>query len=248
VGAALALAAGARAALARLPRPLASAAGLLALAGFALIETRNGALRERATRDALPVDRTVRDAALLSNALPALRAAGLPAGTAVGFVNPIPRRRFDLVTGAPTREQDLGQRAPYLPLEAALRGGETLRLFLPGLVDRGFATTIPREWTDVECFLFEQRGYLERWGRGANALMRQGEFQLAAGAWEDAAASFRRARELADTLREATYGEMVALSALDRGREADALADQFLKCWPDDPRAPEIRAVRAAGR
>ncbi len=63
-----------------------------------------------------------------------------------------------------------------------MRDGRALRLFLPRLRYAGFADTIPDGWEDVECFLFEQRGYLRAWGRGAAARARQREWIAAANA------------------------------------------------------------------
>jgi len=123
-----------------------------------------------------------------------LQAATLPAGTEVGFVNPVARPRFDLVRAAPTRAGDFDRRRSYLPLEEVLKDGRALRLFTPGLVSKGFAVTIPDEWADVECFLYEQRGYLRRWGRGRTALMEQGMWQRSLGQFAGAESSFARAR------------------------------------------------------
>jgi hypothetical protein len=245
-GGALAIAMAGRGLIERLPRRLGAAIALAALAAFAWIEAGNVATRERAARDALPVDRTMREAMLLRNAISDLRAAALPVGTGVVFVNPLPERRFDLTTGAPTRAEDFAARRSYMPLEGAMRGGETLRLFVPGAVYRGVARTIPADAGDAECFLFDQRGHLRRWGRGQSALMRQAEMQLAAGGWAEAESSFRRARALGDTLPGAAYGIMVSLSEREQFGAADALADTFVRRWPDDPRVPEIRAVRAS--
>ncbi len=149
---------------------------VLALAALGALEGRSVSLREHATWDALPADRTVREASLLAHAVPALHAAALPAGTRVGFVNPAPGPSLDLMTGRPTQAADRARRLSYYPLEAAMLGGKTLRVFLPGLVYAGFARTIPPGWDDVEWFLFEQRGYLRRWGRGAEARRREAEY------------------------------------------------------------------------
>lgn len=241
IGGALALAVAGELALARLGGRSAAWAGIAALALFAVVETNNVAEREGLTQDYLPMDRTLRDATLLGHAIPALRAAGLPRGTPVAFVNPVPRRRFDLMTGAPTRPEDVSARASYMPLEAAMRGGQTLRLFLPDLVYRGFATTIPPEWTDAECFLYEQRGWLEDWGRGQAALIRQAEFQAREKRWADALTSWRRVRALGDTLALAVRGERVALSRLGRAGEAAALSDSLARRWPGERTTTEPR-------
>jgi hypothetical protein len=196
-----------------------------------VIEARNVERRATETRDALPVDRTIRDATLLSHALPPLRA--LPAGTRVAFVNPAPGPRFDLVTGRPTRPQDATRRASYYPLEAALRGGETLRLFAPQVEYAGFATTIPPGWEDAVCFHFEQRGWLDRWGRGQEALMRQAEVQMATGQWAAAESTFRRVRSLGDTLPAALDGQTRALRASGREVEARRVAGELRRRWPE---------------
>lgn len=110
------------------------------------------------------------------------------------FVNPVPRVRFDLTSGAPTQLEDAPQRESYWPLEGALRGGETVPLFLPQVRYLGFKTTIPERFEDAECFYFEQRGWLKRGGRGANARLRQAEVQMAAQRWASAESTFRRVR------------------------------------------------------
>ncbi len=199
-GGAIAVAAVGRSLLAHLPRRVGLALAVAALAGFVGLEARNVALRETATRDALPVDRTLRDALLLRHALAGLRAAALPAGARVAFVNPVTRPALDLMTGAPTRPEDRGARRSFWPLEAAMRDGETVRLFLPGVEYLGFARTIPPEWEDAECFHFEQRGWLEPWGSGARALARQAEVQLAAGDREGAARTLARMRARGDSI------------------------------------------------
>jgi hypothetical protein len=242
-GGAIAVAAIGRSLLARGPRRLALAAGLLGLAGFVLLEGRNAVVRETATRDALPVDRTLRDAVLLSHALPGLRAAALAPGTRVAFVSPVSRPALDVMTGAPTRPEDRWRRRSFWPLEAALRGGETLRLFLPGLEYLGFAPTIPPGWEDAECFHFEQRGWLERWGRGQRALLRQGDVQLAAHQWPAAESTFRRVRALGDTLPAALRGEILALAGEGRWDDARARAAEFARRWPGHAPEPGVRST-----
>jgi hypothetical protein len=192
VGGAIAAAAVGAWLLAPLPRRALAAA---ALAAFALIEGRNVSLREHATFDALPVDRTMREAMLLGNAIPALRAAGLPESTRVGFVNPAPRPSIDVTTGQATRDEVRSERVSYYPLEAAMLNGKSLRLFLPGLVYAGFAAGVPRDWEDVECFLFEQRGYLRPWGSGPAALQRQAEYLATLGRQAEAESTLTRVRE-----------------------------------------------------
>lgn len=203
-GAAIALAALGQSLLARWPRRPALAIGWATLGAYVLIEAHNVGTRQAATRDSLPVDRTIRDATLLSHALPTLQEAALPPGTRVLFVSPVTRARFDLMTGAPTREEDLSRRRSYWPLEAAMREGETLRLFVPQIVYLGFTTTIPPGRESAECFRFDQRGWLESWGHGRNALMRQARMQREAQHWAEAESTLRRLRPAGATLPGAT--------------------------------------------
>lgn len=231
-GGAIAAAALGEALLRRLPRAWTPGLAVLALATYVAVEARSIIARERATRDHLHVDRTLRDAALLRHALPRLRSAGLPSGTAVAFVNPVPRARFDLMTGAPTKPELMASRRPYYPLEAALRRGETLRLFVPGLVYRGFADTIPSGWEDAQIFYFEQRGWLQPWGRGQQALLRQAELQAKVHRWESARITYARVRAICDTIPEAVYGQYTALRALGRDGEARALEPVLRSRWP----------------
>jgi hypothetical protein len=170
VGGSIAVVAAGAGVLSRLGTRRAVLAGALLLATFVAAEGRNVATRRSALRDHLPVDRTIRESTLLRRALAGIEDARLPPGTKIGFVNPTLRSPAppDPTTGP-------SPRVTYIPLEAALRGGETIRLFFPGLLYVGFATTIPAGWSDVECFRYEQRGWLERWGRGEAARLRQAE-------------------------------------------------------------------------
>ena len=224
------------------PRTLARSVGCLALAGVVGVEAHAIRTRESKTQDALPVDPTLREAMLLSHALPALRAAGLKPGARVAFVNPVPRPRFDLMTGAPTRPEDAPNRTSYLPLEAAMRGGETLRLFLPQVVYLGFATTIPPDWEGAECFYYEQRGWLKYWGHGQSAWMRQAQVQVAARRWTAAESTLLRVRALGDTVPGALEAQVAALAGLGRETEARAIARELVNRWPHRPLAPDTRA------
>jgi hypothetical protein len=129
-----------------------------------------------------------------------------------------------------------------------MRGGEALRLFFPRLVYRGFAQTLPRAWEDSESFYFEQRGWLEPWGRGQRALLRQASVQAAAGDWAATLASYMRVRELGDSIPAALIGEIEALKHLNRTAEAAIVARDFIERWPDDPRAAAIRRPIGAAR
>jgi hypothetical protein len=218
--------------LATWPNRKRTAIGLAVLGGYILIEAYDIDVRRTATRDALPVDRTIRDAMLLSHALPALRAAALRPGTRVVFVNPVPRARFDLMTGAPTRPEDSAQRTSYFPLESAMRGGETLRLFEPKIVYDGFNAMIPSVLDNTEFFYYEQRGWLEPWGHGQSALMHQARVQMASGSWPEAETTFRRVRALGDTVPSALEGQFTALLQSGRVREARLVEQELERRWP----------------
>jgi hypothetical protein len=248
VGGAIAVSAIGRELLTRWGGRHAAMIGLVALGAYVLVEVRNVEVRETVTRDALPVDRTIRDATLLRHALPALARAHLAPGTRVLFVNPVPRAAFDLMTGAQTRAEDRASRTSYLPLEAAFREGETLRLFIPGVTYLGFANTIPRGLEDAECFYYEQRGWLERLGHGQQALMRQGEIQMAAQSWAAADSTLSRVRALGDTLPEALCGQVTCLAAMGRTAEARPVAEEYLRRWPGDSSATGVRDFLKSGQ
>jgi hypothetical protein len=121
----------------------------------------------------LPADRTLRDAELLRHVVSGLESENLPAGTIVGFVNPAPAPDVGLSAGSIAPDAVTRR---YYPLESVLERGRTLRVFLPQLGYAGFSDTIPSSWTNVEVFLFEQRGYLRRWGSGSEALRHEAEW------------------------------------------------------------------------
>jgi hypothetical protein len=209
----------------------------VAVAAFVVAEAFGISRRETRTLDSLPADRTLREAMLLGHALPALRDAGLAPATAVGFVNPVPRTAFALPRVATEPGAPEARHVEYVPLEAAFRGGRAIELFAPGVADSGFAAAIPPAWERVECFLYEQRGWLRRWGRGQQALMRQAELQAASGQWAAAESSFARVRAIADTVPAALCGQVVALGRLGRSGESKSLAEAFVRRWPGDARA-----------
>lgn len=164
---------------ARAPTRVARIAAIVLVLAFVAAEARGIRSRERATIAHLPADRTLRDAELLRNVVWSLKRESLPAGTVVGFVNPSPAPHVPLTTGASAPLKG-GVRQPYYPLESVMEDGRTLRVFLPQLGYAGFSDTIPQSWTNVEVFLFEQRGYLKRWGRGQVALRHEAEWMRAA--------------------------------------------------------------------
>ena len=226
---------------------IAACIGVAGLLGFVIAESRGIAARETQTIDALPVDRTIREAMLLRNAVSSLQAISLPAGTAIGFVNPVP----GLVTPVPThasRALDMDQvHSIYMPLQVALEGSHALGLFVPGVVDSGFAVTIPATWSKVECLLVEQRGWLRAWGRGQQALMRQREFQYSMQRWAAAESSFARVRAMGDTLPSAVIAQCIVLQRLGASARSRALADSFAVRWGSDPRSAALSRAIASG-
>jgi hypothetical protein len=148
------------------PRPLAAAAAASALVLVAALEWRSVRTRESARFGPLPADKTVREALLLGNAVASLHAAEIEPGTRIGFLNPFPQEHGN-VAGRARRPGE--QVHSYIPLEGAMRGGESLRLFFPGTRYMGFADVPPPEWDDTQIFLFENDGTLTPVGSGARA-------------------------------------------------------------------------------
>ena len=134
-------------------------------------------------------------------------------------------------------------RHSYFPLEAAMRGGETLRLFVPNIVYLGFAATIPRAWENAECFYYEQRGWLQRWGRGQQALMRQAEVQMTAGFWSAAESTLIRVRALGDTIPAAVVEQARALDQQGRSAEARLIEGEFYRRWPEHSLGPSSKPL-----
>ena len=92
----------------------------------------------------------------------------------VPFVNPAPASVVHLTPGD-QHASDAGALS-YYPLQSLMEDGKTIRLFFPTWSSAGFSDTIPSGWENVECFLFEHRGYLRRWGKGSQARQRQAEW------------------------------------------------------------------------
>ena len=178
----------------------------------AALQWRDVSRRGSATQDHLPIDPILRNSLLIRHAVSGLESARLPAGSSVGFVNPVARP-----SAAPPRGRSTGEgldtTRTYIPLEAALRGGETLELLAPELHYRGFSSTIPPDWLDVECFHYEQRGWLEYWGKGPQALLRQARVQMSSGRTMAAESTYRRAGALeAGRVRPDSIGAVTAPS------------------------------------
>lgn len=182
-------------------------------------------------------DRTVRESRMLRNVLASLDSAGLEPGSRVGFVNPSPRRPTALGRGTDS-DAEAGHR--YIPLESALRGGEALRVFRPGLRYLGFHTTVPAGWEDAHLFLYRNDGTLRSLGTGGVALAEVGWYALRLHQWGRADSLFRRSRAAGDTLADASFGLVVTSEQLGRAGLARAFGSEFLRRWPDDERAVAV--------
>jgi len=144
---------------ARWPRNVGAAAAVSALAVIGALQWAAVRAREGARLGPLPADKTMRESLLLRNASAGLRAARLAPGADVGFVNPYQQQHGSLA-GAPSGSAVRS----YIPLEAAMRGGESLRLFAPGTRYLGFAIVPPPEWDRAHIFFFDNDGTLTALG------------------------------------------------------------------------------------
>jgi hypothetical protein len=201
------------------------------LAGFVAIETGNVRARETAKLGTFARDKAVREGFILKNAVTDLKSAELKPGDRIAFVNPAPIRHYAM---ADTTD---ATRASYVPLEGALRNGETIRLFFPGVGYAGLGKTIPTEWEDAEVFLYQDEGTLRHLGRGSKALAELGYFTLRLRDWDHAERLFLRSRALGDTLADATFGLIITSDYQGRHADSERYAAEFLSRWPDDPRA-----------
>lgn len=212
----------------------AAVALLVAVVAVAFLQNR---ARAHAMQGNFPLDKTRREAMLLGNAIHDLREARLPPGTRIAFVNPAPRQHVSLVDTTTVNRATIGS---YVPLEGALRNGEAIRLFFPGIEYLGFADHLPREWEDAEVFLFQDEGHLRALGKGGHALAQLGYFLLPIHDWPRAEAMLLRSRALGDTLADATFGLIITRDFLGDRAGSDTFAREFLRRWPHDPRTKTI--------
>jgi len=194
--------------------------------------------RESETAGAFPLDKTMRESMLLGNAVTDLRRAQVSAGDSIAFVNPAPPGVH--VGLARPEDVDPATVVSYVPLEGAMRGGESVRAFFPGTTYLGFARDLPAGWERARLFLFQDAGTLRDLGSGAAALTELGRFALRLQDWEMAEGFFERGFALGDTLPDAAYGMMAAAFFQGRRDEAMRRGREFLARWPDDPRAGEL--------
>ena len=241
-GAAWAIVAALRAMCDRVSRPVLIVASTAALAAFIGVQAHGVRVRESASQLGVPTDKTVRESMLLRNAITGLRTARLAPGTRVGFVNPFPREHHAAGGPGSTGAATTGAIRSYIPLEGALRGGESLRLFVPGLVYAGFAVLPPQGWEDVEMFLFDNDGTLSALGRGARAFVKLGKLMLDLERPAEAEAMLSRAKLLGAATADSDYLMMIAIGGQGRIDEGQRAARAFLARWPLDPRAGRIRA------
>jgi hypothetical protein len=221
----------------------------IALLAFVGLELRSVRTREGASVHGLPLDRTMRESLLLRNAIAGLRGAGLAPRDSIAFVNPLSPRHQNIASRDTALHAEPTQGATYTPLEAALRGGESVRLFFPGVKLLGFAESVPPTWETAALFFYDNDGTLTPLGRGLEAQQKLGALMLRIRRWELAEPTFRRMIVLGDTSADAAHGLLVALVGLDRNDKAERLAAAFVKRWPRDPRSAVIEeALRRSAR
>jgi len=207
------------------------------LLGFTGVEYRNVRARENAVLGPFPADKTIREAQLLGNAVAGLRGARVQPGARIAFVNPAPPLHFAV---ADPRRVPNANVSSYVPVEGAMRHGQAVRLFLPGVEYLGFARRLPREWEDAEVFLYRDDGGMRALGRGSRALAELGYFTLRTRQWAAADSMFQRSRALGDTLADATFGLIITSGYLGRQGDERRYAEEFLRRWPDDARAATV--------
>ena len=220
-------------------RTVALGAAVAALAVFAGVEYSNVRARERAMVGPFALDKTVREAGLLRNAVRDLTAAKLERGDHILFINPAPRRH---VTVGDTTRADAVPIHSYIPLEGALRGGEAIRVFFPGIEYLGFDSELRPDREDANVFVYWDEGNLRPIGRGGHALAELGYYTLRFRDFPKAEAMFLRSRALGDTLPDATFGLIITSDFLGRPADVDRYCKEFLRRWPDDWRAPTVAA------
>lgn len=234
------LIAGALARPARRGGAAAAVAAALALLAFVGIEWRNVRAREHAMIGDFAADRTMRESGMLRNAVAAMDSARLAPSTAFALVSPAEQRHFALVEGASATRA-------YIPFEGAMRGGETLRLFFPDLHYLGIGAAIPPEWEDAEAFLYHADGTLRPLGRRGRAQAEIGYFALRLRQFEKADSLFVRALALGDTVPDAVFGLVITRDALKHPEASQAWAAEFLRRWPEEPRATAVRSALGGG-
>jgi len=221
---------------------------VVVLLGFTALEYHNVRERARLRVHGLARDKTLRESELLRNSIEDLRAARLPSGSHVLLVNPGQAGYFDVAGGDTSLRALPARQGAYLPLEAALRGGEALRVFVPGLTLDGFSTTIEEGEERAYAFWFKGNGDLDPLGTGSLALAQVGEMHASVEGWDEARRLYLRTRTRGDTLAPATAGLAFVESMTGHDPEARAYAREFIRRWPSDPRAPLIAAaLRAPG-
>ncbi len=227
----------------RWPSPLVGALLALGLIAYVGAEFRNVRAREAASANGLPLDRTIRESLLLGNGVAGLRAAGLAAPDSIAFVNPFPTRHQNIASRDTTLHEAPTGDASYTPFEAVLRGGESVRLFFPGVRLLGFGESVPPAWEAARIFLYGNDGTLTPLGRGLESQRRLGELCVEIRRWDLAESSFRRAIALGDTSADAAHRLLLASAGMRRGLETRRLAEAFARKWPHDPRSATVVEV-----
>lgn len=219
--------------------PLGAGAAVLLLLGVAVTDFMSMQARERAMRGTFPLDKTIREAMLLRNAVTDLGSARFAPGTRFALVNPAKVVHFSMTRTTPVST------LTYIPLEAAIRNGDAIRLFHPGLQYLGLSQDLPPKWEKgVELLLYMDEGTLRPIGCCGKALSELGYFLVRGNDWERAEPLLLRSRELGDTLADATIGLILTRHFLGHEEESDRYAREFLRRWPNDPRANALRRTK----
>jgi hypothetical protein len=156
-------------------------------------------------------------------------------GTRVVYANPTPRTHT--ASGRDTARIVFS----YHPLESALRGGIVLRLLRPGVRCLGVVDTIPLAWADAEVFLYRPDGTARHVGHGSRAEAELGSLTLRLEQWARAERMFLRSLALGDTLPDAILGLGITRSMQGDGARSRRYAEEFLRRWPGERRAPAVR-------
>jgi hypothetical protein len=217
---------------------------VLALALVAMVARDFSAVLERETARIgdMPADRVMRESRLLSHVAATLDTLHVPAGSRIAYVNPSPYRRFALVdtTGYEVHG--------YVPLQAALAGGDAIRVLRPGLRYAGFGTDLPREWEDAEALLYRGDGSARWIGHGSVALAELGYFKLRLRQFAGADSLFVRSLARGDTLPDALFGRVTVAAVTGDRATAESAGREFLRRWPNEPRAGAVRQTLAGAR
>jgi hypothetical protein len=227
---------------ARVGRPALALLMILAVANEARLARARASFRV----GGVLVDRISRESEQLRNAVTGLRAAGVAAGDTIALMSPFSAVSYDLATGQPSAIDAANSPNHYVPVVAALRGGEALRVFLPGVAVLGMSTGIPPEWSRARFFRYDNGGHVFDQGRGVAALDSLATDYLLVDGFADARATIARMIALGADGPELRWRLCCALSGLGEDSAATIEAHRLVSRWPDSERARQLIAEDAA--